>query len=113
MGTGMLPRLPDQVRRKALNPSRKSYLVYMRVSHNKYLVVKTIGGVSIMDLDIFEVDRKVDEACQRDPRITPQRDGSEVKVSSPDKSGHLCVFWSQNTQTAQGYCLFPKSDEVF
>lgn len=58
----MLPGLPGQVReRKVFNPSKKSYPV-----------VKTINGVSIMDVDIFEVHHKRIQVCQRDPRVTPQ-----------------------------------------
>ncbi|XP_063586946.1 uncharacterized protein LOC134764295 [Penaeus indicus] len=34
---------------------------YESISYKKYLVVKTIGGVSIVDLDIFEVHRKIVE----------------------------------------------------
>ncbi|XP_063615604.1 proteoglycan 4-like, partial [Penaeus indicus] len=43
-----------------------------------------------MDLDIFEVHRKIIEVCQHDPHISPQRDGSLiVEVSSPDESDRL------------------------
>lgn len=42
------------------------------ISYSKYLVVKAIDGVSVMDNNIVEVHCKIVEVCQCNSRITPQ-----------------------------------------
>ena len=41
----------------------------------KYLVIKSLGGQFIMDSDIFDAHRSLVQACGREPKVTPQRDG--------------------------------------
>lgn len=88
----MLPGLPDQVRRKVLfNPVMEILTGrYDCISYNKDFVVKTADGVSIMELNIFEVHCKIVEVCQRNTQINPQRDGSLIiEVPLPYKSDYL------------------------
>ena len=60
------------------------------VSFDKYMTLRTVNGQSIMDLDIFEVHRAIKEACGREPKVTPQRDGSLlVEVSSQEEASRL------------------------
>lgn len=69
--------------------------MYEPVSFEKYIVVKSVDGCSINDLDIFEVHRSLVKACGREPKIMPQGDGSLlVEVSSPEESSKLRALTS-------------------
>lgn len=87
----MLPGLQVHVRRSKQSSAQSIKKIlpgkYENVPYESYFVVKTIDVVSIMNLNIFEVHRKIVEVYQRDTRNTPQRGGSLIsKVSSADKS---------------------------
>lgn len=80
---------------------------------------------SIMDLDIFEVYHKVVEVCQRVPRITLQRDDSQIDEVSPsdegDRQSAMCdilgvevaCFPHKTLNQCKGIIFFSKPDEVF
>ena len=54
------------------------------------MVVKSLNGKSITDLDIFDVHRTLVKVCGREPKVIPQGDGSiVVVVSSPEESSRL------------------------
>nr|BDT63039.1 MAG: hypothetical protein [Trachysalambria curvirostris nimavirus] len=68
---------------------------FVNNSYQKFLVIKTMDGKSIMDLDIFDVHRRLVKVIGREPNITPQRDGSLlVEVSSPEESDRLRAICS-------------------
>ena len=59
-------------------------------NHEQFLVVKSLDGVSVMDLDIFDVHRALIKVCGREPEVSFQRDDSVlVEVSSPEESARL------------------------
>ncbi|KAG7174487.1 CAD protein-like 2, partial [Homarus americanus] len=52
----------------------------------KYLVLRTMEGKSVMDLDIFDVHRSLVTICGREPNISTQQYGSLlVEISSLDE----------------------------
>lgn len=62
-------------------------------AYNKYMTVKSVNGNSIMDLDIFDVHRSLVQACGREPKVTPQRDGSLlVEVASQEEATRLAAL---------------------
>ena len=55
--------------------------------YEQFLVIESLGGVSVMELDIFDVHRALIKVCGREPKVSSQRDGSLlVEMSSPKKS---------------------------
>jgi len=66
---------------------------FQSASYDKYLVIKSLGGESIMDLHIFHVHRSIVQACGREPKVTTQRDGSLlVEVASPEEAERLIAL---------------------
>jgi len=60
------------------------------VSHETYLIIKPLGGQSIMDLDIFYVHCSLGHACGREGKVMPQRDNSLlVGAASPEEAVRL------------------------
>ena len=54
-----------------------------------------------MDLNIFDVHRTFIKFCEREPKVSSQRDGSLVEVSSPEESARLKTISSvPGTQVA-------------
>ena len=71
--------------------------------YEEFLVIKSLDGVSVMDLDIFDVHRALIKICGREPKVSSQRDGSLlVKVSSPEESARLRAISS--VPGTQGAC---------
>ncbi len=73
-------------------PSVKEVLpgLFEPVDYAKYLVIKTINGQTVFDLDIFEIQRSIISATGRRPKVSHQRDGSIlVEASSPEESQRL------------------------
>lgn len=67
--------------------------VFEPAAFNKYITVKTLNDKSIMDLDIFDVHRSLVKACGREPKVTPQRDGSLlVEVASQEEANRLSAL---------------------
>ena len=60
------------------------------VFYEKFFVIKSLDGVSITDLDIFDVHRTLINVCGREPRISPQRSSNFlVEVTSTEESALL------------------------
>ena len=96
--------LPDV--RSSPASSRSSLIAtlepFQAIYYEQFLVIKSLDGVSIMDLDIFDVHRTLIKACGREPKVSSQRDGSLlVEVSSPEESARLRAISSvPGTQVA-------------
>ena len=64
--------------------------VFQRTDYTKYLVIRTLNGKPVIELDIFEVHREIVAICGREPRMSTQGDGSLlVEVASAEESSRL------------------------